>query len=202
MVTSSVVGLAAGLVAALFCPWQMWILIGFNVKAMVELAWIWRHVGGLDAAKTRARAATEDDGPAAFSLVVVLAPTMALGGVVAALMKARQVAAPQSGILIAVALLTVTLAWLLVHATYALRYARRYYSHHPGEGIQFAGQTEPDYRDFAFVAFTVGMSFTVSETPPSTHEMRRLVTLHGLVSYVFGAVIVGMVINILAGLIG
>jgi uncharacterized membrane protein len=202
VLVSTGVGVAATAVAALFCPWQASALIGFDVKATVELTWIWKHIGRLSSAETRARAASEDDGPAAFSVIVVLAPTMALAGVVAALMKERQVAPPQSGMLIVASVLTVVAAWVLVHTTYTLRYARRYYARTPAGGIEFAGDEDPDYRDFAYVAFTVGMSFAVSETPPTTHEMRRLVTWHGLLSYLFGAVIIGMVINIMAGLIG
>ncbi len=197
-------GLAAGVLAAWWTPWQMAALIGFDVNALVQLAWIWSQIGRCTPAETRRLAEDEDDSPAAVRVVMVLASLASFVGVVLGLGHAKTLQPPMSGVLIALSVLSVALAWLLVHSTYTLRYAHVYYHHNAG-GIEFPPDDEdvhPDYRDFAYVAFTVGMSFTLAETPPSTAKMRRMVTHHALLSYLFGAVIVGMVINIMASLVG
>ena len=67
-----------------------------------------------------------------------------------------------------------------------------------GRGIAFPGEDQPDYRDFAYYAFTVGMSFAVSDTDVTSREIRRITLRHALVSYLFGTVIVGLTINVLA----
>jgi uncharacterized membrane protein len=96
---------------------------------------------------------------------------------------------------------TVFLSWFTVHTLFVLRYARLYYGGSPG-GIDFGGSKEsPDYLDFVYFAFTVGMTFQVSDTDVAQRDIRRSVTRHAMLSYVFGTVIVGIAINVVGGLI-
>ena len=203
MTVSTIAGVVIGLVAALWTPWQMAVLIGFDLASAVHLVWLWVQIGPCDAEQTRRLAEPEADSNIAVRAVMFLAAGASLVGVVLGLTTARTMQPPASGVMITLSVVTVALAWALVHSTYTLRYAHLYYHGEPG-GIEFPpdGFDAPDYRDFAYVAFTVGMSFTVAETPPSTRAMRRMITGHALLSYIFGAVIVGMVINVMAGLIG
>ena len=94
------------------------------------------------------------------------------------------------------------LSWAVVHTVFALRYADAFYTP-PSGGIDFKSgdQFEPDYRDFAYVAFTVGMTFQVSDTDIASSHMRRVVLSHALLAYLFGAVIVAMLVNVVAGLL-
>ena len=92
------------------------------------------------------------------------------------------------------------LSWLAVQTVFTLRYAHLYYSRRPG-GIDFNGDEEPDYRDFAYLALTIGMTYQVSDTNLTTKVMRRTATRQGLLSYVFGTFVVAMTINVVAGLI-
>ena len=97
--------------------------------------------------------------------------------------------------------LTVSLSWAIVHTVFALRYAHAYYTA-PVGGIDFkSGEYEPDYRDFAYFAFTVGMTFQVSDTDVNSREMRHIVLRHALLSYLFGAVILGLAVNVIASLL-
>ena len=98
------------------------------------------------------------------------------------------------------AILTVMLSWALVHTLFALRYARLYYSDHPG-GIDFKNDAPPDFLDFAYVAFTVGMTFQVSDTDVQLRSIRRAVLRQALISYVFGVVIIAVTINVIAGFV-
>jgi uncharacterized membrane protein len=101
--------------------------------------------------------------------------------------------------LTALGVFTVVASWTLVHSVYAIRYAHLYYTPPIGD-IDFKTDEKPDYQDFAYVAFTVGMTFQVSDTDIRGRAMRRAVLRHALLAYLFGAVILASMVNIVAGL--
>jgi uncharacterized membrane protein len=106
-------------------------------------------------------------------------------------------------LLIGVAVLTVVLSWTVVNTVYTLRYADLHFS--SGEaGIAFGdpdGQEQPTYRDFAYVAFTIGMCYQVSDTTVRDPWIRGTVLSHAFLSYLFGVVIVAGSVNLIAGLL-
>jgi len=133
--------------------------------------------------------------------VLILAAIACLGGVGLALVKAGQVGGDTKAYLICA---RSGGAWWprgrrsirsLPSVTLGCYYAGR------AGGIDFNEQAAPSYLDFAYVAFTIGMTFQVSDTDLTTHEIRRTALRHALVSYLFGAVIIGMMINIVASLL-
>ena len=89
--------------------------------------------------------------------------------------------------LVSVAVATVVLSWAVVHTVYALRYAHEYYAYMPVGGIDFKSGHGymPDYRDFAYVAFVVGMTFQVSDVTVMHKIVRRTVVAHGALSFFF-----------------
>jgi uncharacterized membrane protein len=95
---------------------------------------------------------------------------------------------------------SVVLAWVVVHTIFTLRYARIYYGG-PDGGVDFNEKAAPDYADFAYLAFTIGMTFQVSDTDLTSKAMRRTALRHALISYLFGAVIIGLIINVVASLL-
>jgi len=103
-------------------------------------------------------------------------------------------------------LLSVVFSWILLHTIYTLRYAHLYYSAslenqkaHPS-GLDFPETKEPDYLDFAYFAFVIGMTFQVSDIRVTSPVIRKFVLLHGLIAFVFNTIIVALTINIIAGL--
>ena len=98
-------------------------------------------------------------------------------------------------------LVSVLLAWAVVHTIFTLRYARLFYAS-PVGGLRFGEDDPPDYADFAYVAFTIGMTFQVSDTEISKRPIRRAAIHHALLSYVFGTMILGVVVNSIAALLG
>lgn len=196
----AVIGLAAGLISAPFAPWQMSLLIGWIGLTGSLLAWIWSEIIGCDAATTQARSTAEDDSRVVAVVVMVTASVVSLVGVGFGLAKARHVDFPMEVALTIVAVLSVVLSWCVVHSMFTLRYAHQYYTA-PIGGIEFPGDTVPDYRDFAYFAFTIGMSFAVSDTDITSQVVRRITLRHALVSYLFGTVIVGLTINVIASFI-
>jgi uncharacterized membrane protein len=87
-----------------------------------------------------------------------------------------------------------------VQTVFTSRYARLYYSH-PAGGIDFNQEAPPRYSDFAYLAFTVGMTFQVSDTDLQTSAVRATALRHALLSYLLGAVILATTINLISGLI-
>jgi len=100
---------------------------------------------------------------------------------------------------LALGVVCVITSWAVLHTIMILRYARLYYSE-PIGGINFNQEHDPTYRDFAYIGFTVGMTFQVSDTAISTATIRVAVLRHALLSFVFGTVILAITINLLAGL--
>jgi uncharacterized membrane protein len=131
---------------------------------------------------------------------LVGAALASLVGVAFALIKTRD----ESGAIVAVitvaGVLTVLLSWALVHTLFALRYAHLYYADGAG-GIDFKTDDPPDFVDFAYMAFTVGMTFQVSDTDIQLRPIRRAVLRHALLAYVFGTVIIAVTINVIAGFV-
>ena len=91
------------------------------------------------------------------------------------------------------------MAWAAVHTTFAVRYARLYYAG-PDGGIDFNSDEPPAYTDFAYLAFTIGMTFQVSDTAIGAKVIRSTALRHGLLSFLFGTVVIATTINLLASL--
>ena len=124
---------------------------------------------------------------------------MSLVGTALMLLKASQADGGGKIALTSVAVLEVVVSWLVVHTLFMLRYAHEYYTA-PIGGIDFKSDKPPDYHDFAYLSFTVGMTFQVSDTDLQSNLMRRTALRHALIAYLFGAVILGVTVNVVAGL--
>ena len=200
LATAALVGVVAGAAASAVLAWQAAELIGWVVASGIYLADVWLRVRRLDAEQTEAAAVREDPSVPAAELVVVSCAVACLGGVGAALLAAGRSSGATKAGFVALGVLGVLSAWATVHTVYTLRYARLYYSSRSG-GIDFKSTAAPSYGDFAYVAFTVGMTFQVADTDLTAPRLRRAVLRHALISYLFGAVIVGLTINVVAGLL-
>jgi len=195
-------GVVVALIAARLFPWQLAVLAGWDAAALFILGSVWWFIPRLDAAATQQLATREDDSHALLDVAVLFACLASLVGVIAGLAYTQEHTGPVSVATGIVSALTVVLSWLTVHTLFALRYARLYYVD-PRGGIEFADpDTVPDYIDFVYVAFTIGMTFQVSDTNIGQRMIRRAVIRHSLLSYAFGTVIVGVAINVLGNLIG
>jgi len=193
-------GTVAGVATAFFAPWQLAVLTGWIVASSAFLVVVWRLVFTADGERTRQTATREDDSRTVASLLVVVACTASLAGAGLALHKAGQVDGAQSVLLTVASVLVVVASWLVVNTEYTLRYTHQYFAP-PEGGIEFHGSDPPDYRDFAYLAFTVGMAYQVADTSLLTPRFRRLLLAHAAAAYVFGVVIVAAVINIVAGIV-
>lgn len=194
------VGLVGGLVAAVFLPWQAACLLGWDTAAVLFAAQIWSAVLPMSPAQCAERAVQEDPSRAMADSVVLVAAVASLLSVGLILVKAANSAGGMKAFLLAVGVVSVVLAWGAVHTVFTLRYARIYYTRAAG-GVDFNEKSPPDYSDFAYLAFTIGMTFQVSDTDLTTKDIRRTALRHALISYLFGVVIVGLIINVVASLL-
>ncbi len=193
------IGAVVGGVTGVFTAWQAAVLVAWTTAAAVVLAWNLRIIWPADAAETRQLAARVDDSRATADVTLLTSAVGSLAAVGLVLIKASRAAGIAKAGYVSLAVATVFVSWALVHLVYVLRYADLYYAE--GGGVDFNTDSDPDFHDFAYLALTVGMTFQVSDTNISSRAIRRTVTRHALLSYLFGAVVIAMAINIVAGLL-
>jgi uncharacterized membrane protein len=194
------VGLIVGLGSTPWAAWQLAVLFGWNGFSTCFLAGTWWVILRSNSSRTASIATREDDSRQAAGLVVLLACTASLLAVGVGLVKANQAHGGQEALLTVTAVLAIVTAWAIVSTHFAFHYARLYYDG-PDGGIDFNGETQPDYLDFAYLAFTIGMTYQVSDTNIEDRMIRRSITRHALLSYLLGTGIIATTINIVAGLV-
>ena len=199
LASSVAVGLLAGGAAAAVAAWEISALIGWCAGAATFIAFAWLAIFGADADRTRTIALREDESRVTADLVVLGASVASLVGVGFILLKASNADGAAVAGMTGLGVTSVVLAWAMVHTVFTLRYADLYYFGAPG-GIDFNEDDPPDYRDFAYLAFTIGMTYQVSDTNLQNKAIRRTALRHALLSYLFGTAIIAVTINIVAGI--
>jgi uncharacterized membrane protein len=200
LLVAAAAGVCAGALVSLPGSWQLGTLAGWDVAAGVYVVWTWATVWHRDPAATSRLALREDTGRAvadALLLVASVASVLAIGLVITA---GRATGLGTRDLHAALAVVSVALSWTVVQTVFTLHYARLYYSDPPG-GIDFNQDAPPRFSDFAYLAFTVGMTFQVSDTQLRTSAFRAATLRQALLSYLLGAVILATAINLVAGLL-
>lgn len=200
LVVMALVGAVTGGAAAVMLAPTLAPLVGWDGAALSWLALQWGRLSRLDAARTARLAKLEDPNRATRDALLLAACLASLVAVGLVLTTAHTIPPGLPRDLYgALGVLSVVVAWFVVHTVFTTRYARLYYSGEPG-GIDFHQTEPPCFSDFAYVGFTVGATFQVSDTDLSSSEMRRTALRHLLLSYLFGAVIIAATVNLLASL--
>jgi uncharacterized membrane protein len=194
-------GLLVGVVASVWVSPGISLLMGWDTAVVVYLLWVWTSIRPLDAERTAQVAALEDDTRAVTDLVLLSAAVASLAAVGFVLVRAGHSRGSAQSAWVALGLVSVTLSWAIVHTTYTLRYARLHYTG-SGHGVDFNQPEPPTYIDFAYLAFTIGMAYQVSDTPLRTSELRRTALRHAMLSYVLGTGVLATTINLIANLSG
>ncbi|QCB97368.1 DUF1345 domain-containing protein [Arthrobacter sp. PAMC25564] len=197
----AVAGLAVALPVGMFRSWAYAPALGWAAASLTYLILVWSVIGRLDATGTaaHARARGEDPGRVVSDVLVLVATLASFGGVALILLEAGSAQGGSKAAIIALALGSVTLSWLLVHTLFTLRYATLYYRE--SDGVDFNEKKPPRYADFAYLAFTIGMTFQVSDTDLTTDAIRYTALRQALLSYVLGAIVLATVINLVSGLV-
>lgn len=193
-------GAVVAVIVAFFAAWQAALLFFWVAAAVSWVIPVWVTVLRLDAEETSRYATREDPHGAMADLLLLSASMAALGAVILGIIKASGAKDGERTLLLAAGIAAIVASWGVVHTVFTLRYAGIYYKGRDG-GVDFNEDSPPVYADFAYVAFTVGMTYQVSDTDLVTKAMRHAALRHALLSYVLGTVIIAATINVAAGLV-
>jgi uncharacterized membrane protein len=200
--------LLSGIVAAIVevalerhFAWPVALLGGWNAGGLVMAALSWLRIATFDQQRTAARAAADDPGRTAVYGLVLLTSSVSLLAAVLLVRQRQLLPQSEAAPLLALCLSTVVLAWTVTHTAFTLRYAHLYYrdDEEGVGGIDFPGKAEPCYGDFAYLAFTIGMCFQVSDTAITGRQIRGMVLRHAVLSFAYNTAILAFVLNLIFG---
>jgi len=196
---SVLIGLAAAAPTIMASSVLLGLLVGWDLTSLVYITWLWTTIRNHDARHTAERATTTDPDRTVADLLLISAAVASLVAVGFVLLRAGQTQGAEELLRVGLGLVSVVVSWAVVHAVFTLRYAQLYYAEQAG-GIDFNQPEPPTYTDFAYLAFTIGMTFQVSDTPLRSRVIRRTALRHALLSYLFGTGILATTINLVASL--
>ena len=194
------IGALVTVVLMVFTDWRTAtrLLVGWDIYVGLYLALVAHLMSGADIQRIRGRAAVEDEGQFAILVLTVVAALASLGAIFSELGTGTG----RRPAHIVLAALTILLSWAFIHTIFALHYAHEFYDEDIGGGLAFpGGETEPDYWDFVYFSFVIGMTSQVSDVGVTHKEIRRTVAAHGVVSFVFNAALLALTVNIAASAI-
>jgi uncharacterized membrane protein len=182
-------------------------LIGWDTGAALWLITLWRMMATTSVSQLRLKAAQQDESAGVILLLMVAAVTASLAGVVAELSRARA-SAQLAADLVLIPLGTIVLSWLAMHAIFATHYAHLYYvdsgdNVEKRPGLLFPEKNPaPGYMEFVYFSFCVGMTYQVSDVMTATRNFRRLITLHGVLSFFYNTFILALAVGLFGTLPG
>jgi uncharacterized membrane protein len=196
--TSLLVGALLGVVMAVVTHWTLptRLLVSWDATAGLYLILVMHLMAVADADFIRDRAAIEDEGQWTMLVLTVAAALASLAAIFAELGSTGR-----RPIQVALAAATILLSWAFIHTIFALHYAHEFYDETDGGGLAFPGKGEPDYWDFVYFSFVIGMTSQVSDVGITDKRIRRTAAAHGVVSFIFNAALLALTVNIAASAI-
>ncbi|MDO3644781.1 DUF1345 domain-containing protein [Mucilaginibacter sp. L3T2-6] len=181
----------------------VWIAFASSLIVLDWIVILWAHPREI-----RKIARLEDSSRSILFLIVISASVMSLGAILYLLISSKGGSKTEISSHVVLAMSAVVISWWLVHTIYTLRYGHLYYSTNPDDdkkkpmgGLLFPEENEPDYLDFVYFSFVLGMTFQVSDVQISSRMIRRIAWGHGLIAFAFNTAIVALSINVISGLI-
>ena len=201
---SSALGLAVIAVLFATCDWRTptKLLVGWNLGIGLYLILAFSLMARSDVHRIRRRAANQDEGSIALLVLIVAAATASMAAIFAELSTTGGTARQPAQLILATS--TILLSWAFIHSMFALHYAHEFYGNGRDGivgGISFPDDNEPDYWDFCYFAFTIGMCAQVSDATISSKTIRRTALSHSVISFVFNAALLALTVNIAASAI-
>jgi uncharacterized membrane protein len=186
--------------------WHARVVAGWDLGAVTYLGLAWMLVSASDAKMTRDHVLSQDLSGYLIFLFVVgasCASIVALGFVVGPIRTLPFWGRAWHLLLTVGALVS---SWLLIHTVFAFHYAHRFYAGPHGRDsreppLQFPGGREPDFMDFMYYSFVVGMTSQVADVAIASHSMRRLTMVHGILAFLFNIAVLALSINIFASVL-
>jgi uncharacterized membrane protein len=180
-------------------------LATYDTFAVVSLALIAVTISFTTSRQIRSLARKQDVGRTIIFFVVVVAACAGVFAVAFLIRGGKSTSGDRFTLHVLLAAATVVLSWLLMHMVFGLRYAHNFYGDSDArlakQGLEFPGESEPDYRDFTYFSFVIGMTCQVSDVQVTSREMRRLVLVHGVLAFAFNTVILALTVNVVSSLL-
>ena len=202
------ISLGVGIVAYFIAGGQMlgqtqWV-VAYVAYAMSIIGLTWTVIIASTPQETQQTNRLEDSSRILIMAFVVVAAFASLFTVVLLVKSVKSLSTDSLSVHIILSILAVVFSWFVVHTVFIFRYAHIYYGkgNKPTGGLDFPGDDEPDYLDFAYFSFVIGMTSQVSDVQITSSVMRRLALIHGILAFAFNAVIIALSINTISGLIG
>jgi uncharacterized membrane protein len=171
------------------------LLTGWDVGVALYLALVFHMMGRSTIHTMRQHAAEQDEGRLTMLVLTVASALASLATIFAHLGGAAGNRPPAN---VALAAFTILLSWAFIHTIFALHYAHEFYDETDGGGLVFPGDREPDYWDFVYFSFVIGMTSQVSDVAITSKLIRRTAAAHGIVSFVFNAALLALTVNLAA----
>jgi len=180
-------------------------LTAWNIFSFSYLTLNWITFWSVNAHQIRREAAIQNVGRILVFMVALTATLVALIAVMQLLLNKIN-SLGQMSFSLATGISGLLLSWILLHSIFTLRYAHVFYANHKLDkdkhagGLVFPEEPHPDFIDFAYYSFVIGMTFQVSDVSATSKALRRLTLLHSLISFAFNTIIVALTVNVIAGL--
>ncbi|HXX08091.1 MAG TPA: DUF1345 domain-containing protein [Pseudolabrys sp.] len=177
------------------------LLAGWDVGVALYLLLIFLVISGAPVSAIRQRAAIQDEGDVAL---LALTPAAAIASLAAVILELGNTQSSQGWTGLAVGMGTILLSWFFLHTIFALHYAHEYYGERSDDrigGLKFPGLQAPDYWDFLYFSFVIAMTSQVSDVAITSKVVRRLATVHGVLSFFFNISVLALTINMVSNLI-
>ena len=176
-------------------------LVGWDLGVTLYLLFAFHMMASSEVHDIRRRAATQDEGQVAILVLTVGAALASLAAIFSELATPPG-GGPRPPAQLILATITIVLSWAFIHTMFALHYAHEFYDEETGRGLAFPGdEQEPDYWDFVYFSFVIGMTAQVADVGITSRQIRRTVTAHGIVSFLFNAALLALTVNIAASAI-
>lgn len=197
---AALLGATAGALVGVSAGWRYAPAAGWIATATFYM--IWTHASVRSMAPSAIERTVQQRPPARrpADTIIVIASIASLGGV-AYLLIAGTASGPDATIAAVIGFLSVIASWLVVQTVYTLRYAILFYTE-PVGGIDFNHEERPEFSDFVYLAFTIAVTYGVTDTAVKDRVIRRSVLQHAMVSYLFGTVILAITVQVITTLSG
>lgn len=209
--------LALGITAIVF--FLIWHKV--SVPALIMISWAscatmiivlnWLIILTAHPREMRQIARLKDSSRISILLFVITASCVSLFAIIFLLLNHKDAQHVQVTKHVLMSIGSVAISWVMLHTMFTMSYAHMYYTNTPTDndaqdaiigGLQFPEEANPDYLDFVYFSFVIGMTFQVSDVEISSRSIRRMALLHALISFAFNTAIVALSINVISGLIG
>jgi uncharacterized membrane protein len=204
LLIATVIGVAVAIMAPAYWRPATQLLAGWNIGVAVYLALMHSMFRRCDIDHIRRRAAEQDEGEFAILILTVIATIASLAAIVVELGGVKQAPSGDAFLQLLLASTTILLSWGFIHTIFTIHYAHEYYGERRDGmigGLVFPGDAKPDYRDFLYFSLVIAMTSQVSDVNITSKVIRRVVSLHGVLSFFFNLTVLALTVNMISNLI-